>query len=180
MLRSLAPKFLLSLLALGLLCEGSAAQTKAAKVTRHDTTRIKSVAAPVRKLAPEMRPLAIAAEKAFLELGAAFTEGDAEKATALMDEGEILFQLEPPQSDASLKDEEPLRSHQQVFYLLKAFFAQHSIEESHCPCPQDFDNPDSAHGVPELALDDSSLRRFYVRLRRVEHEWRVSELRALP
>lgn len=180
MLRSLAPTFLLTLLALSILSEVSAAQDKAAKVTRHDKARIESVAAPGRKLAPGLRPLAVSAEKTFLMLSAAFRKGDAEKATALMDEGEILFQLEPPQSDESLKNEEPLRSHQQVFYLLKAFLAQHSIKESRCPCPQDFDDPDNAHGVLELELDDSGLRRFYVRLRRVEHDWRVSELRALP
>jgi hypothetical protein len=180
MLRFLATTCLLALFALTALFGDSAAQTKGAQVTRHDTAQIKRVAAPSRRMPPELRPLAISATKTFDMLGKAFSEGDAEKATALMDEGEILFQLEPPQSDDSLKDEEPLRSHQQVFYLLKAFFEQHSIAESRCKCPQDFDDPQNAHGVFELELDDSSLRRFYVRLRRVEREWRVTELRALP
>ena len=158
----------------------AAAQSKEATVKRRDTTRVRQVPAPERRVAPELRPLAVSAEKIFRELGLALTEGNAEKATALMDEGDILFELEPPASSSSAEDEEPLRSRQQVFYLLKAFLKQHSIEKTDCPCPQEFEDPNQAHGVLEVEMDNSSVRRFYINLRRVEREWRVAEFRALP
>ncbi len=170
----------LPLCALLLLPTLAAAQTKEAKVTRRDSAPLRRVTAPTRKMAPELRPLAVAAEKTFRELGVALTEGNAEKATALMDEDDILFQLDPPRSGTSAEDEEPLRSHQQVFYLWKAFLAQHSVEKTECQCPQEFEDPDNAHGVLEVELDNSSVRRFYISLRRAERDWRVAELRALP